>query len=53
MLENWTSKCADQKNGWESPGKNDKKWQGSWEATFEAYEKRENKAELGELMKLK
>ena len=55
MLKNWTSKGADRKNGWELPGKKDKEWKGSWEATFEAYEgeKRGKKAELEELLKKK
>ena len=55
MLKSWTKKGADRKNGYESPGKMDKEWKGSWQATFEAYqgEKKEKKAELEELLRKK
>ena len=55
MMKSWTEKGMDRKNGYESPGKSNKEWKGSWQATFEAYqgEGKEGKAELEELLRKK
>ena len=55
MMKSWTEKGMDRKNGYESPGKSNKEWKGSWKATFETYqgEGKEEKAELEELLRKK